>query len=98
MFSICPGFCIDLSSRQHLCFELTESIETWDGDAYLKIAGSRMTMVDESGNQWVWIMSRSLIALSMATSALIGGLPVSGVALKIGQMEVEVDRAVSSEE
>lgn len=35
---------------------------------------------------------------SMATSALVGGLPVPGVSLRIGQNDTEVDRQVTEEE
>ena len=34
----------------------------------------------------------------MGTSALIGGLPVSGVEMRIGQNEIEVDREVAEQE
>ena len=40
----------------------------------------------------------ALIKFSMATSALIGGLPVPGVEMRIGQLEIEVDRVVTIDE
>ena len=40
----------------------------------------------------------ALIEISIATSALIGGIPVPGVEMRIGQMEIEVDRVVTTDE
>ncbi|KLT45271.1 hypothetical protein CC85DRAFT_325788 [Cutaneotrichosporon oleaginosum] len=59
--------------------------ETWDGDAFIKVEGSRVTMISEEGKH-------------MATTSLIGGLPGPGSEMRIGQMDCEVDRAVSFDE
>ncbi|KAL7423759.1 helicase [Cryptotrichosporon argae] len=59
---------------------------TWDGDAYLKIEGSRVTMISEGGDK------------NLGTSALTGGLPTPGTELRIGQYECEVDCAITEEQ
>ncbi|BEJ00714.1 hypothetical protein CcaverHIS631_0505710 [Cutaneotrichosporon cavernicola] len=59
--------------------------KTWDGDAFIKVEGSRVTMISEEGKH-------------MATTSLIGGLPGPGSEMRIGQMDCEVDRAVSYDE
>ncbi|ORX34242.1 SNF2 family N-terminal domain-domain-containing protein [Kockovaella imperatae] len=63
----------------------TKKHKTWDGDAYLKIEGNRIIMLNEDSDK-------------MGASTLVGDAPVAGCELRIGGYEVEVDSEISASE
>ncbi|EIW72633.1 hypothetical protein TREMEDRAFT_36825 [Tremella mesenterica DSM 1558] len=63
----------------------TKKVKTWDGDAFLKVTGNRVQMVDDKGDV-------------MASGSFKGPPMVQGCELRVGQYETEVDRSISAEE
>ncbi|KAK4685820.1 hypothetical protein P7C73_g4319, partial [Tremellales sp. Uapishka_1] len=60
--------------------------KTWDGDAWLKVEGGKLTLLEETDGR------------PIATSTLIGDAPEAGSEFKIGGKDIEVDRAVTFDE
>lgn len=75
-------------------------LETWDGDAFIRIIGNRCALLSEEGGDQYVSRNRQcdLLTIRMGIASIGGGPPSSGTPLRIGNYDVEVDREVTLEE